>query len=388
MCRIEGIQLYILDMEWAGKKGRIQPLEIGVVPVDTDIEPFFSRIRPEDPDSIKAGIFSLLKTQKKVFKSAPSFPEVIRRLDQYRISGSYEKTVAIVWHMDSADIFSEACKKHKVKNPFDRIVSLKDLMKGEVRKNGRESGFEEYLKAYHVYHDRRKFHNSKYDVECLKHLFREFRKKAGEFQSDTMIMVNKHSGIIHRADCHHVSRDGRGFRAFIMEDIYLSGRLCRDCCRDQAPWIRPLSDEDRKMIELEGRVRKYGNSEQFKDTSIAAVCAFFGLDYETKGNCIEVVTACGRWRLYHNGNCVTKVFHGNHEGRVANGGYHEERILQGRLFGVLKYITDHDKAIESGKLKTVYKGKNRVNQCQGMKVKNHVKSNYYIEKDEWEEYYD
>ena len=387
MYRTDSVQLYILDMEWSEKKGQIQPLEIGVVPVDTEIDPFFSLIRPIDEASLKPTIFSFLKTKKKTFRAAPDFLNVIKKLNQYLICSINEKRVAIVWHEDTAVFFNDACKTAGIEAPFQKIISLKNLTRGEISLRGRKSGFEIHLKEYNIPYNEEKLHDSAYDAVCLKQLFRKYRKKAETIQKDMSLVINTNSGIIHREKCYHNTSGRKNIRPFVMKDLYLSNGFCKNCCKGTAPWMMPVSSDDQKKILLKDKVMKLRDSEQFKETSVATMSVFFGFEYESHKNYIEINTTCGRWRVFHDGNTVTRVDHGNHRGEKQNQGFHTHEKLTGNLFSVLNYIRQHDNAIVNGEnRKSLKRKKKPVNQHK--KIVHHAKRNYYVEKDEWEEYYE
>ncbi len=387
MCRREGVQFYAFDMEWSERKGIAQPLEIGVVPIDTEIEPFFSLVRPENESSLKLEIFSFLRTKKSVLKNAPRFSDVIRGLEQYRISSRNERRVAIVWHEDTVRFFVAACRGAGVKVPFHKIISLKNLIKEEIQIKGRESGFEACMKEYNIPFDKSRLHDSAYDVICLKKLFKKYRKKNEDIQTGIPLVLNVNSGIIHYENCFHVKGDGKKIRSFVPEDLYLNKGFCKNCCGGTAPWIKPLTDEDREMIKLKNKVMRLREDEQFYETFIVSLCVLFGFEYECHKTFIEIITSCGRWRIFHDGNEITRVDHGNHRGDEQNHGFHIQRKLKGSLYNVLNYISKHDNAIVSGENRKSLKRKKESSKLN-KKVVNHAKRNYYIEKDEWEEYYE
>jgi len=390
MCRkdrIGGIQFYTLDMEWSERNGYVQPLELGVVPVDTVIKPFFSLIRPEDETSLRQEIFSFLRKKKAALRAAPVFSDVISELKRYRISGNDEKRIAIVWHENTARYFIVACRRAGVKVPFDRLVCLKNLMWGEVRIKGGESSFEAFLKEYNIPFDAAKFHDSAYDVECLKKLFMKYRIGNENIQIDQPLVINKNSGIIHKNNCFHVMKKGYSFKSFVMEDLYSSSGFCRYCCKGTAPWIKPLSEDERKLIKLKYKFRQLAKDRQLKEAAVASMCVLFGFEYTYSTGCIYIKTVCGRWRIIHDGKEIRKVEHGNHRGDEQRPGFHTHRQLKGDLYNVLDYISRHDNAIVSREnRKSLKRTPNSIWQCK--KVVHHSKRNYYTEKDEWEEYYE
>ena len=378
-------KLYALDMEWSDLDGFIQPMEIGLLPMWNMSDPYFSLIAPSDTDRLNPRIFSFLRQKKTAIMNAPSFDVVVREMRKEMIPGDV-KAAALVWHDDTRVNFADACKAYKVRNPFSAIVSLKDIM--IMGRKEQVGSFERAMSEYNISFQGRYLHHSSYDVIHLKRLFYRYMDRCKETERPYRLLLNEHSGIIHFDSCRYVAgAKERVCRDFTVEDLFYGARLCKKCCNNLTPWAAPLTDEERSLIKLGDNVRKIKDYKQFQETSVAGMCAHFGFDYAINGQIIDITTPCGRWRLYHNEKEVTTVFHGNHYGKNNRRGYHEQKGVHGALYKVLSYISTHDSAIEKHEIRQPKKHKDTTAKMI-KKVSHHTKRNYYVEKDEWEEYYD
>ena len=378
-------KLYALDMEWSELDGFIQPMEIGLLPIWKRADPYFSLISPSDTDRLNTRIFGFLRQKKTAIMSAPSFDAVIHEMRKKTIPGNI-RAVALVWHNSTREYFIDACRAYKVRNPFSAIVSLKDIM--IMGRKDVIGSFEGAMSEYHISYHYRYLHHSSYDVMHLKALYNRFRSRCDETERSVSLVVNERTGTIHRDYCRYaVGAAEKSCRPFEIDDLFVGSRLCKCCCRKLPAWTTPLTEEERNTIRLEDNVRRIKVGKQFEETSIAGMCAQFGFDYSVNGSMIDIKTSCGRWRLYHDNKEVTKVYHGNHYGKHNRLGYHEQGGMSGSLYKVLSMINRHDTAIDEHEIRHPKKKKDKSAKMV-KKSSHHVKRNYYIEKDEWEEYYE
>ncbi len=378
-------KLYALDMEWSDLDGFIQPMEIGLLPMWNMADPYFSLIAPSDTDRLNPRIFSFLRQKKTTIMNAPSFDAVIHEMKRVMIPGSI-RAVALVWHNSTREYFIDACRVYKVRNPFSAIVSLKDIM--IMGRKDVIGSFERAMSEYNISFQYRFLHHSTYDALRLKGLYCRFRNRCSESERLVSLVINERTGTIHREDCRYIAGVAEySCKPFKIDDLFFGGRLCKKCCRELPAWTTPLNEEEKNIIRLRDTVRRIKESKQFEETSIACMCAQFGFDYSVNGRVIDIKTSCGRWRLYHDNKEVTKVYHGNHYGRNSRLGYHEQSGMSGTLYKVLSLINRHDSAIDEHEIRQPKKNKD-TSAKMVKKVAHHVKRNYYVEKDEWEEYYD
>lgn len=378
-------KLYALDMEWSEREGFVQPLELGLLSMEEKTDPYFSLIAPSDEERLHTRVFGFLREKKTSFMKAPSFDTVVREIRKMMIPNGV-KAVALVWHDDTRVNFIDACKAYKVRNPFSAIVSLKNIM--IMGRKEQVGSFERAMCEYNISFQGRYLHHSSYDVIHLKRLFYRYMDRCRETERPFRLLLNEHSGIIHMDSCRYVVGAEDGVcRDFSIEDLFSGARLCKKCCRNLPSWAAPFTDEERSIIKLGDNVRKIKDYKQFQETSVAGMCAHFGFDYAINGQIIDITTPCGRWRLYHNEKEVTTVSHGNHYGKNSRRGYHEQKGVHGALYKVLSYISTHDSAIEKHAVKQPKKHKDTTVKMV-KKVSHHTKRNYYVEKDEWEDYYD
>ena len=379
------IKLYALDMEWSKQEGLVQPLEIGLLPMEGKEDPYFSLIAPSDVERLQTRVFGFLRQKKASFMKAPSFDAVVREMRKIMIPGGV-KAAAVVWHEDTKVNFVEACKVYKVRNPFSAIVSLKDIM--IMGRKGQVGSFERAMSEYNISYQERYLHHSSYDVIHMKRLIYRYIERCKETERPFRLLLNEHTGIIHADYCQYVAvAEEHSIRDFDIKDLFSGTRLCKKCCRKLPPWAAPFTDEERSVIKLGDNVRKIKYDQQFQETSVAGMCAHFGFDYAINGQMIDIKTPCGRWRLYHNEKEVISVTHGNHYGKNSRRGYHKQKGIHGPLYKVLSYISTHDSAIEKHEVRQPKKHKDTT-EMMVKKVSHHTKRNYYVEKDEWEEYYD
>lgn len=386
---MDSLQYYALDVEWSEKDGTIQPLEIGVTPVSKHGETIFSYIRPSDEENLRNTIFKFLRVKKKTLMEAPFFSSVIQHISQKVNRVNDELAIAVVWFKDSRDNFVRWCSQYNVGNPFYKIIVLKEIVLRVQDRSGMKNDFEHLLMEYDVKYNHGNLNNSKYDSIYLSSLFLEIKKKYDQSRPWKWLVLNTESGIVHRQECSRIKINNAGYRKFENEDIYTGVRFCKICGKVIRPWVDAPSEEKRKLIDIKDHSRSILADDQFKDTSVAAMCINFGFDYSIYADFIEVESCIGKWRIYHNDKEVTKVYHGNHFGKMVRKGFHEQRIGEKDLFSVLKYINIHDLSICS-------KGKNKLIDNCGKKKE--VKSGkishkgskrkYYLKKDEWEDYYD
>ncbi|MCR5236199.1 MAG: hypothetical protein K6E34_03215 [Lachnospiraceae bacterium] len=275
---------------------------------------------------------------------------------------------------------------YKVRNPFSAIISLKDIM--IMGRKDVIGSFERAMSEYQISYHYRFLHHSSYDVIHLKALYRKFLERCNKTDRSFSLTVNEYTGTIHRDTCSFVARaTEHSCRPFEINDLFSGGRLCKRCCRGLPAWTTPLTEEEKNTIRLQDSVRRIKEYRQFEETSIAGMCAQFGFDYSVNGMMIDIKTSCGRWRLYHDKKEVTKVYHGNHYGKNSRLGYHEQEGMRGSLYKVLNRISQHDTAIDEHEVRQPKKHKDTTSKMI-KKVSHHVKRNYYVEKDEWEKYYD
>ena len=379
-------ELYAMDLEWSETAGGVQLLEMAIIPLALKMDPLFSYIRPSNASTLKSTIFQFLRVKKKTLEEAPSFDEVILEMKRSMLSGS--NTVAIVWHDSSRRFFIDTCRKYGIRNPFRNIVPLKDIMTIGQNKKGRESGFEHFLEEYNVSFKRRFLHHAGYDVIRLKELFRRFQKRAEGIKLETDLVTNINTGVFHKKNCQLLfNAHEDSFRSFEISDLYSGYRLCKVCGRKADLLSDHTSSDAGMIIKLGDEIRRLSDTEQFLESSIAAMCVRFDFEYAINVLYIEVMTDCGKWRLYHDGHQVTKVYHGNHYGKISRQGYHEQKGVRGNLYKVMAYIRNHDSAIDDHETKQPKK-KIDYTASRIKKVSHHKKRTYYIEQDEWEEYYD
>lgn len=319
-------QFYALDVEWSEKEGIIQPLEIGVAPISKRGETIFSYIRPSDEEKLRNTIFKFLRVKKKTLMGAPGYTSVIQHISRKinRIKG--ELPVAVVWFTDSKDNFIRWCSQYDVMNPFYRIIVLKEIVLRVQDRREMKNDFEHLLMEYDVKYSPNNLNNSKYDAIYLRDLFLEIKKKYDQSRPWNWLVLNTESGIVHRQECSRINIKSDRYRKFEIEDIYIGSRFCEICGRAILPWVDVPSEEKRKLIDIKDYARKISMDDQFMDASIAAMCINFGFDYLIHVGFIEVESIYGRWRIYHDGKDVTKVYHGNHVGKRSKKGFHEQKI--------------------------------------------------------------
>jgi len=385
----DDVRLYSLDVEWSNNDDCIQPLEIGIHHIGKNGVEIFSYIRPSDENKLGHTIFHFLRVKKKTLKDSPDFERVLRDITR-KISVLPDiKNVAVVWHPDSREYFIKWCREYCIRNPFHSIVSLKEIILRVQDRSGMKNDFEHLLMEYDVKYSPNNLNNSRYDSRYLSSLFLEIRKKFDREEPWNWLVSNEKTEITHIEDCPRIRIMDNRYRKFKIEDLYRGYRFCKICGGKISSWVKAPSNEEKRMVEIKDQAKRIPVSDQFLDESIAAMCISFGFEYVIHAGFIEIHSSCGRWRIYHDGKEVTNIFHGNHIGRMCVKGFHEQKICDKQLFNVLKYINLHDSCICS-KNGSGISGKGLVRKvAQSRKVSHRgTKRNYYLDKDEWEDYYD
>lgn len=383
---IEGVNLYALDMEWSNMRGLVQPLELAVLPIDNDGKCFFRYIRPVDIKRLSENLCRLLRINKEKIQKAPGFRRVIHNLQEYIPHEPEVDNIAVIWHEETKEYFLNACKEYRVRNPFREIVSLKNILLRVQNRNGIINSFERLLHEYNIDFSKASLHNSGYDAIQLKALFRGMKEKTALYKPHVELVSNTGSKVIHTADCRYCSNiaDDRR-KAFDMDDLYTGYRICKVCGKHVHRWISAPTEEEKRFVEIKESIQNISAKDQFLDSSVAAMSIHFGFEYVIGTGCIEILTSCGRWKIYHDGKNITRVYHGNHFGKNSRKGVHEQKGMSGTLYEVLNSISKHDNKLAGNKIKSKPQKQKLLME---KKVIHHVKRNYYLEKDEWEEYYD
>ena len=382
MERFKEANLYILDMEWAEDGDIIQPLEIALLPADVKSLSFFSFIQPTDFSAITPDLLHFLRLKSSTLEKAPAFRDVIYEMSHKMLDNSGKSNIAIIWHSSTKENFLRACKENRIRTSFQEIISLRDIMLISQEINAGSYGLRKMLKSYDICFDARFLNTSSYDVLCLKKLFLQFRKSCEESKLKECLKACENTKVIHAEGCPYCkTAKTKSIREFSSSDLFLGYRFCKHCSSSIQPWVPVLSTREGENAKLQKKAYSISPDKQLDEEFIATMCVHFDLEYAIKGYYIEIRTSCGRWKLYHDGKNIIKVFHGNHYGKVSKQGYHEQNLKSESLYEVLRYIYEHDRKVEEKKIKSNKRAKDQFVR-HTKKVAHHSKRNYYVEKDE------
>lgn len=342
------IKYLFLDIEWnsASKtydntKDEILEMAFVAFSEDFKIEKKFARIvKPEHIDQVSKETLQLLHLSKKTLEDAKEISIILEKFQ--KTFQQFE--ILIVWNKAAYHLLIENMETEKFKLPKHRVVVLQDVLSALSGNNKGKIGFERALKKYGVSYNSKQLHWAKYDVGCLKKLFCSASYQCHKQRilvEDCSMVKSSNSLVIHNVECHYVAyiKEKYQMKANIM-DFFNGYALCKHCVSAR-----------RFPKLLFYKTADWSSEIQLHEEVIKKLCTQYHLKYQIGEGVIFIQTKVSSWRIYHNYEKVTEVYHENYRfkksqkfiNRKCNDGFHKQDIKGESLFEVLQYIQQHDK---------------------------------------------
>ena len=324
-----------LDVEWADDKDKTI-LQIGAFLYNEDyklITEFYSVVCPEHIEKMSRISLELMNLSCEDLEKSDPIENVLKKFDA-RIK-DYDEI--IIWTDQAYQILSEKMNTFGFQFKKHRKVILQEVLKEIYRK----LRFSKALKQFGIKHKDERLHNAKYDALYLKALYWAIQKEYSEYhrwKSNITYYYSLRSDIIHSENCLYVKRmtsDNR--RNTNPIKIFDGFKMCK-CCKNDFRFKREKAVSQKIL------------NNSFRDESIYEMCNYLGLRCTISDNVIFIKTDFSSWRIYHNHEEVTHVYHENFRKNMSSEsqkkikhGYHEQNIKSCSLYATLKYIRKHDK---------------------------------------------
>lgn len=376
---MEKMKYLFLDMEWNQENEfdvkENQVLEFAVAGFSDDfaLQSRYARlIKPDDIDDIPNRTYQFLNISKEMLMEEDTIDVV---LEEFRCK-FLEYEVVVVWNEHTYTLFLEKCRENHIHLLKHRVLVLQDIIAG-IDSKKRIYSMERYLKKCGIHYKMNRLHFSKYDVERMRLLFLEIRRQYNTYLKGTTRKYYRSSGsdIIHVKSCHFARRISMDKKILVEGKELFDGYSICKCCRKKFPSIQFKANKKKASI----LIKEPGD--EFDDEYIFYLCQRYGLHCQISDGVIFVKSSIATWRIYHNYENVTEVFHQNisvvnranaKKKKPLNVGFHKQEIKEKRLDAVLRYIYFHDKNYFGGKRSR----KNKVEQlleeleqrrkCEGM----------------------
>lgn len=310
-------------------------LEIGAVlhVDDVEVKSYSRFIHPQHMELMtKERYLSFGGLKEWDLERASSIEDISRRF--YKTF--YEYDFLVMWNRKEYEILMNSLKRGTYLREDHKPIFLEDLIK--ITKGYVQSFFKE-LEAYGInIEDKYNLHYSKFKVKYMAQLYYAAQNIYSDFlESEKAYFLKKaEEDIIHKANCDLVNSTENWIKAGAAE-LFYGVTLC-ECCK-----------ENLKLLPDKMHIR-YPLKTQFEEAQIAKMCEEFGVKYSLSENIIFIKTCCFNWRIFHNGQIVTDVYHQNlrynylqHKKDSFNKGFHRQNISFTNLYDVLYYIYNHDK---------------------------------------------
>ena len=353
---MEKMKYLFLDMEWSQENGfdvkENQILEFAVASYSNDFESqrrFARMVKPTDVYAIPERTYQFLNLSMESLMEEDTIDVVLNEFSQK--FQDYE--VVVVWNENTYKLFVEKCRSHRITLPKHKVLVLQDMIASIDSKKSIYS-MERYLKKCGIRYKMDRLHYSKYDVERMRLLFLEIRNQYFSYLKGTTRKYYRSSGseIIHVKSCHFVKRMSSEKRVLVEGRELLDGYSVCKCCRKKFPSIQFKANKMNKPSVV--KEFRY----EFDDENVYDLCHRYGLSCQISDGVIFVKSSIATWRIYHNYEKITEVFHQNisvvnranaKKKKPLNVGFHKQEIKEKRLDAVLRYIHFHDKNYFSGK---------------------------------------
>ena len=376
---MEKMKYLFLDMEWSQENDfdvkENQILEFAVASYSNDFESqrrFARIVKPSDVYAIPERIYRFLNLSMESLMEEDAIDVV---LDEFSQKFPYYEVV-VVWNENTYKLFVEKCRSHHITLPKHKVLVLQDMI-ASIDSKKHIYSMERYLKKCGIRYKMDRLHYSKYDVERMRLLFLEIRNQYFSYLKGTTRKYyrSSSSATIHVKSCHFIQRMLSENRVLVEGRELLDGYSVCKCCRKKFPSIQFKANKKNVQNLMKEPV------DEFDDEYIFYLCQRYGLHCQISDGVIFVKSAIATWRIYHNYQNVTEVFHQNisvvnranaKKKKPLNVGFHKQEIKEKRLDAVLRYIHYHDKNYFGGKRSQ----KNKVEQlleeleqkrkCEGM----------------------
>lgn len=330
-----------LDVEWS--RGKVdQIIQVGAILFDKQykiITEIYSIVCPDMIEEIKQSSLDLMKLSMEQLIQSDSIETVLLKFNQ-RFQ-DYDEI--IVWNEEAYWLWISKMKEFGLKVENHRIIILQELLCDTLKK----LSFQTALKNFGVKHKQNRLHCSKYDVRYLKSLYQNVQKEYGNYfrwKRNLKFYQSTHSNRIHSENCHVLKRINMENQVNVYPEKIFDGYKICQCCKKDFTFQRSK--------ELHPKTFQ----EPFKDENIYEMCNYFGLKCTISDNVIFIRTQFSSWRIFHDYEQVTKLYHENnrkdlaHERRkTIKHGFHKQEMYTTSLFSVLKYIRNHDKRYSGNK---------------------------------------
>lgn len=331
-----------VDIEFTEYSEGYQILEIGAFR-KKDPKGFFRLVRPKDVTRIKDQVFKLLKQSKQVFMMAESIDKVMHEFLAYIRTGEN----LIIWGDKNAEILRSCLYEYGGEGRYANIIDLHGVVMNIQNRSETITGFQNMLMEYDITFNPDLLHRSYYDAGLLKNLFFRMYERYTEYIEPVLedYIVNTRSKKIHNRKCRYLgyNLDIGYYTDFNADYVFLGYNFCLCSRKAYDEVIMPAPDPNiKKMFKLRSKVRKYKGSAQFSQNAVTEMCILFGLRYDILEPYILIKSDRGTWKIFHNNNEVTELYHSNYRNGVEIEGFHTQTLYHRDLFGTLNYISNHD----------------------------------------------
>lgn len=353
---MEKMKYLFLDLVWSQEGGfeakENQVLELAVACFSEDFacqRRFARMVKPTDIYGISERTYQFLNISKKSLMEEDTIDVI---LDEFSQKFPYYEVI-VVWNENTYKLFLEKCCNNHIRLPKHRVLVLQDIIASIDSKKCIYS-MKRYMKKCGIHYKMDRFNYSKYDVERMRLLFLEIRKQYFNYLKGTTRKYyrSSSSNIIHVKSCHFMKRMLPEKRVLVEGRELLEGYSVCKCCRKKFPSIHFKANKTSKPKVVDER------QFEFDDEYVYEACHGYGLSCQVSNEVIFVKSSIAAWRIYHNYEKVTEVFHQNmnltnrdntKKRRSLNTGFHKQSLKEKNLEAVLRYIYYHDKNYFSGK---------------------------------------
>lgn len=277
--------------------------------------------------------------QPIVFEKAAVIEDISRRF--YKTFYDYD--LLVMWSKKEYEILMASLRRGGHIQAEHKAVFLEEIInvsKGYVK------SFKKELKEYKVETDKQRLFVSKYKASYLAQLYFAAKKSYSVFlKREEFLMVKHHKGnVVHTIGCEFAEkissdkiREARG------ADLFDGYQLCSKCCAGKMPLL-----PDRNHV-------RFPTQKQFEKEQIDKMCMELKLGYSIGENILFIKTLYANWRIFHDNNRVSDVYHENlrveildkkrKKGNEFNEGFHKQQLYSRNLYDVLYYIHCHDRKL-------------------------------------------
>lgn len=257
----------------------------------------------------------------------------------------YEYDLLIMWNREEYEILRKSLSRGGYSLPEHKPVFLMDLIKlskGYVR------DFRKELKSYQINTDNYNLTVSKYKARYMADLYFAARKIYSVFlkKEGYYLKKAKERNVIHNLSCSIGNRiPVQYIREANASDLF-DGLECCNCCKGKMPLL-----PDKEHV-------RYPLKNQFTEEQIQEICDELNMKVSVIDGLVFVETSHSNWRIFHDYNKVTDVYHQNlrfgeekHDVKYNdfNEGFHRQNMRKNKMYDVLYYIHTHDRDFLKGK---------------------------------------